>query len=398
MDAMIDTEAMAEAVANSEGGRAAEAFVRRSGVRIYDGRRRARGAATNAPGRFETLSRSPLGTPGALDGAALDESAVPLEDLKAFKTEVTVEKPRTIISRNASPDLSFDRSINPYRGCEHGCVYCYARPSHAYVGLSAGLDFEQRLFAKDGAADVLRRELAAKGYEPRTIALGANTDPYQPIEAKRRITREILEVLDECDHPVGIVTKGTLIERDIDILARMAERDLVKVAISITTLDADLARKMEPRTPSPERRLETVRKLSEAGIPVSVMVAPIVPGLTDFEVERILEAAKTAGASEAGYVMLRLPREVSGLFKDWLLRHAPDRYRHVLSLLRSMRGGRDYDAEFGRRQTGMGPYAWQVGRRFEIATRRLGLNIARKSLDTSRFVAPARPGAQLALI
>ena len=388
---------MVEAVARAEGGRAADAFVRRSGVRIYDGRRRARGAATNAPGRFERFVATPTGTPGALN-EGLGGDATPIEELAPFKTDVSIERPRSIISRNASPDLSFDRSINPYRGCEHGCVYCYARPSHAYVGLSAGLDFERRIFAKEGAADVLRKELSAKGYEPRTIALGANTDPYQPAEAQHRITRSILEVLDACDHPVGIVTKGTLIERDIDILARMAERDLVKVAISITTLDADLARKMEPRTPSPERRLETIRKLSEAGVPVSVMVAPIVPGLTDFEVERILEAAKTAGASEAGYVMLRLPREVAGLFKDWLLRHAPDRYRHVLSLLRSMRGGRDYDAAFGRRQTGMGPYAWQVGRRFEIATRRLGLNIARKKLDTSRFVAPAREGAQLALI
>ena len=391
MDAMIDTDAVAEAIAHShaEGGRAADAYVRRSGVRVYDGRRRARGAATNRTGRFERFERTPVEEVPALDDTG---------GTRALKTEVQVEHARTIISRNASPDLSFDRSINPYRGCEHGCVYCYARPAHAYVGLSAGLDFEQKLFAKEGAADVLRRELTAKGYEARTIALGANTDPYQPIEAERRITRGILEVLEEAGHPVGIVTKGTLVERDIDILKRMAERDLVKVGISITTLDPKLSRAMEPRAPAPERRLETIRKLSEAGIPVVAMVAPIIPGLTDFEVERILEAAKAAGASEAGYVMLRLPREVSGLFKDWLLRHAPDRYRHVLSLLRSMRGGKDYDSDFGSRQTGMGPYAWQIGRRLEIATKRLGLNIARKVLDDRQFQPPRRDTAQLALI
>ena len=378
---------------SQDGAGAANEFVERTGVRIYSGRRRARGAATNAPGRFERNARMPVH-----EGPTFGEDATELEELAPFKTEVQAERPRSIISRNASPDLSFDRSINPYRGCEHGCVYCYARPSHAYVGLSAGLDFEQKLFAKDGAADILRKELAAKNYEPRTIALGANTDPYQPIERKRRITREILEVLDETNHPVGIVTKSALVERDIDILSSMAKRGLVKVAISITTLDPELSRKLEPRAPTPARRLETIRKLSDAGVPVSVMVAPIIPGLTDFEVERILEASATAGASEAGYVMLRLPREVASLFKDWLLRNAPDRYRHVLSLLRSMRGGKDYDADFGKRQTGMGPYAWQIGRRFEIATRRLKLNIARKSLDASQFKAPKAAGAQLALL
>ena len=378
---------------SQDGAGAANEFVERTGVRIYSGRRRARGAATNAPGRFERNARMPV-----REGPAFGDDVTELEELTPFKTEVQTERPRSIISRNASPDLSFDRSINPYRGCEHGCVYCYARPSHAYVGLSAGLDFEQKLFAKDGAADILRKELAAKNYEPRTIALGANTDPYQPIERKRRITREILEVLDEANHPVGIVTKSALVERDIDILSSMAKRGLVKVAISITTLDPELSRKLEPRAPTPARRLETIRRLSEAGVPVSVMVAPIIPGLTDFEVERILEASATAGASEAGYVMLRLPREVASLFKDWLLRNAPDRYRHVLSLLRSMRGGKDYDADFGKRQTGMGPYAWQIGRRFEIATRRLKLNIARKSLDGSQFKAPKAAGAQLALL
>ena len=387
----MDVIGTADRIAFEQGVEAANEFVGRTGVRIYDAKRRARGAATNPAGRFERHAR-------IAEPPAIDADAVPLEEMRPFKTEVTVETPRTVISRNASPDLSFDRSINPYRGCEQGCVYCYARPTHAYVGLGAGLDFEQRIFAKEGAADALRKELAARSYEPRTIALGASTDPYQPVEKEREITRSILEVLDEANHPVGIVTKSALVTRDIDVLSRMAKRGLVKVAMSITTLDPALARKMEPRAPTPAKRLEAIRELSEAGIPVSVMVAPIIPGLTDSEVERILEAAATAGASEAGYVMLRLPREVSSIFKDWLLRNCPDRYRHVLSLLRSMRGGKDYDAEFGRRQTGMGPYAWQIGRRFEIATRRLGLNIERRKLSSDAFRAPRVRGPQLELL
>lgn len=387
----MDAIGTADRIAFEEGTEKANEFVGRTGVRIYDARRRARGSAVNPKGRFERLAR--VDEPPAFGG-----DAMPLEEMRAFRTEVTDETPRTVISRNASPDLSFDRSINPYRGCEQGCVYCYARPTHAYVGLGAGLDFEQKIFAKQGAADVLRRELAAKGYEPRTIALGAATDPYQPAEAKRGITRSILEVLDEANHPVGIVTKSALVTRDIDILSRMAKRGLVKVAVSITTLDPVLARKLEPRAPTPAKRLETIRALADAGIPVSVMVAPVIPGLTDFEVERILEAAATAGASEAGYVMLRLPKEVASIFKEWLLRECPDRYRHVLSLLRSMRGGKDYDAEFGTRQTGMGPYAWQVGRRFEIATRRLDLNIERRKLSADAFRAPRVKGPQLELL
>ena len=387
----MDAIGTADRIAFERGVEAANEFVGRTGVRIYDAKRRARGAATNPKGRFEPHQR-------VAEPPAIDADAVPLEEMRPFKTEVTVETPRTVISRNVSPDLSFDRSINPYRGCEQGCVYCYARPTHAYVGLGAGLDFEQKIFAKEGAADALRAELAAKGYEPRTIALGAATDPYQPVEKEREITRGILEVLDEANHPVGIVTKSALVTRDIDILSRMAKRGLVKVAMSITTLDPVLARKMEPRAPTPAKRLDAVRELSEAGIPVSVMVAPVIPGLTDSEVERILEAASTAGATEAGYVMLRLPREVSLIFKDWLLRNCPDRYRHVLSLLRSMRGGKDYDAEFGRRQTGMGPYAWQIGRRFEIATRRLQMNIERWKLSADAFRAPKLQEPQLELL
>jgi DNA repair photolyase len=311
---------------------------------------------------------------------------------------VQVEKPRTIITRNESPDISFDRSINPYRGCEHGCVYCFARPTHAYMGLSPGLDFESKLFAKPDAAKLLERELAKEGYQPKIIAIGTNTDPYQPIEKKWRIMREILEVLEAYNHPVGIVTKSALVARDIDILSRMAEKGLAKVALSVTSLDRTLARTMEPRAATPPKRLETIRKLAEAGIPASVMVAPIIPGLNDQEIERILDSARAAGAREAGYVILRLPLEVSPIFKDWLLRHYPDRYRHVLSLVRSMRGGKDYDAEWGKRMKGNGPYAWQIGRRFELAARKYGFNLERRRLRTDLFKAPKGAGEQLMLL
>jgi DNA repair photolyase len=300
---------------------------------------------------------------------------------------VQVERPRTIITRNSSPDISFDRSVNPYRGCEHGCVYCFARPTHAYMGLSPGLDFEARLFAKPDAARLLDKELSKEGYTPRTIAIGTNTDPYQPIEKQYRIMREILEVLEARGHPVGIVTKSALVTRDIDILARMAERGLAKVALSVTTMDRRLARTMEPRAATPTKRLETIRQLADAGIPTSVLVAPIIPGLNDQELERILDSARAAGAREAGYVVLRLPLEVAPIFKDWLLRNYPDRYRHVMSLIRSMRDGKDYDAEWGKRMKGAGPYAWQIGRRFEIAAKKLGLNTQRLSLRTDQFVA-----------
>jgi len=365
----------------------ANAMIERSGIRIDPDRRRGRGAGVNPSGRFEPTTRH-----------VFDDGWSSLEELPPFKTDVQVEKPRTIITRNESPDISFDRSINPYRGCEHGCVYCFARPTHAYMGLSPGLDFESKLFAKPDAAKLLERELAKENYQPRTIAIGTNTDPYQPIERNWRIMREILEVLEAHDHPVGIVTKSALVTRDIDILARMAEKGLAKVALSVTTLDRRLARTMEPRAATPPKRLEAIRLLSEAGVPASVMIAPIVPGLNDPEIERILESAEAAGAREAGFVILRLPLEVSPIFKDWLLRHYPDRYRHVLSLVRSMRGGKDYDSEWGKRMKGSGPYAWQIGRRFEIAAKRLGLNQEKRALRTDLFKAPTGAGEQLMLL
>jgi DNA repair photolyase len=365
----------------------ANAMIEQSGVRIRPDRNRGRSAGINPSGRFEPVSRH-----------VFDDGWNSLEELPPFKTEVQVEKPRTIITRNESPDISFDRSINPYRGCEHGCVYCFARPTHSFMGLSPGLDFESKLFAKPDAARLLDKELSKDGYQPRTIAIGTNTDPYQPIEKQYRIMREILEVLEARGHPVGIVTKSALVTRDIDILSRMAERGLAKVALSVTTLDRMLARTMEPRASTPTKRLEAIRQLSDAGIPASVMVAPIIPGLTDQEMERILDSARAAGAREAGYVVLRLPLEVAPIFKDWLLRHYPDRYRHVMSLIRSMRDGKDYDSDWGKRMKGSGPYAWQIGRRFEIAAKRLGLNAERRSLRTDQFVAAAKATEQLMLL
>ncbi|KQZ12659.1 MULTISPECIES: PA0069 family radical SAM protein [unclassified Mesorhizobium] len=365
----------------------ANAMIEQSGMRVRPDRNRGRSAGINPSGRFEPITRH-----------VFDDGWESLEELPPFKTEVQVEKPRTIITRNESPDISFDRSINPYRGCEHGCVYCFARPTHSFMGLSPGLDFEAKLFAKPDAARLLDKELSKDGYQPRTIAIGTNTDPYQPVEKQWRIMREILEVLEARGHPVGIVTKSALVTRDIDILSRMAERGLAKVALSVTTLDRMLARTMEPRASTPTKRLEAIRQLSDAGIPASVMVAPIVPGLTDPEMERILDSARAAGAREAGYVILRLPLEVSPIFKDWLLRHYPDRYRHVMSLVRSMRDGKDYDSEWGKRMKGAGPYAWQIGRRFEIAAKRLGLNTERRTLRTDQFVPAAKKNEQLMLL
>jgi DNA repair photolyase len=365
----------------------ANAMIEQSGMRVRPDRNRGRSAGINPSGRFEPVSRH-----------VFDDGWNSLEELPPFKTEVQVEKPRTIITRNESPDISFDRSINPYRGCEHGCVYCFARPTHAFMGLSPGLDFESKLFAKPDAARMLDKELSKAGYQPRTIAIGTNTDPYQPIEKQYRIMREILEVLEARGHPVGIVTKSALVTRDIDILSRMAERGLAKVALSVTTLERMLARTMEPRASTPTKRLEAIRQLSDAGIPTSVMVAPIIPGLTDPEMERILDSARAAGAREAGYVVLRLPLEVAPIFKDWLLRHYPDRYRHVMSLVRSMRDGKDYDSEWGKRMRGAGPYAWQIGRRFEIAARRLGFNAKRTSLRTDLFVQAEKKNEQLMLL
>ncbi len=355
-------------------GRPANDFV---GVRIDPDRRRGRGAETNRSGRFEPLARE-----------AVDDGWDSLDALPPLRTQVQEETPRQIITRNQSPDISFDRSINPYRGCEHGCAYCFARPTHAYMGLSPGLDFETRLFAKPNAARLLEKELARSGYQVRTMAIGTNTDPYQPIERRYRIMREILEVLDRTSHPVGIVTKSALVTRDIDILARMAERGLVKVALSVTTLDRRLARAMEPRAATPERRLETLRQLAAAGIPTVVMVAPVIPALNESEIERILEAAAAANVREAGYVLLRLPLEVRDIFKEFLEREYPDRARHVMSVIRSMRGGKDYDSEWGKRMRGEGPYAWQIGRRFEMAARRLGLNSDKLRLRTDLFTAP----------
>jgi DNA repair photolyase len=365
----------------------ANAMIDQSGVRVRPDRNRGRAAGINPSGRFEPVTRH-----------VFDDGWNSIDELPPFKTEVQIEKPRTIITRNQSPDISFDRSINPYRGCEHGCVYCFARPTHSFMGMSPGLDFESKLFAKPDAAKLLDKELSKEGYQARTIAIGTNTDPYQPIEKQYRIMREVLEVLEARNHPVGIVTKSALVMRDIDILSRMAEKGLAKVALSVTTLDRMLARTMEPRAATPSRRLEAIRQLSDAGIPASVMVAPIIPGLTDPEIERILDSARNAGAREAGYVILRLPLEVSPIFKDWLLRHYPDRYRHVMSLVRSMRDGKDYDSEWGKRMKGSGPYAWQIGRRFEIAARRLGLNVEKTPLRTDLFVAAEKRHEQLMLL
>lgn len=349
-------------------------------------RRRGRAAALNMAGRFETEARE-----------AADDGWGSLEDLPALKTEVQVEAARRIITRNDSPDIAFDRSINPYRGCEHGCIYCFARPTHAYMGMSPGLDFETRLFAKPNAAELLAREISAPGYKVKTIAIGTNTDPYQPIERQMRIMREVLEVLRDARHPVGIVTKSALVMRDIDILSEMARDGLAKVALSVTTLDRKLARAMEPRAATPARRLEAIAALSQAGIPTSVMVAPIIPALNDQEIERILDACHAQGAREAGYILVRLPHEVSPLFRDWLLRNYPDRYRRVMSVLQTMRGGKDYDAEWGKRMRGEGPYAWQLGRRFELAAKRLGFNQRRKRLRTDLFVPPFKSAEQLSL-
>lgn len=355
---------------------------------MIDGRRRrGRGAQSNHSGRFETERRT-----------AFDDGWETMGDLDALKTDVYEEPARSVITRNKSPDISFDQSINPYRGCEHGCIYCYARPSHCYLGHSAGLDFETKLYAKTNAAELLERELARKAYTPRVIALGTNTDPYQPIERHYEITRAILEVLERTNHPVGIVTKSALVVRDLDILSRMAARGLAKVALSVTTLDRKIARAMEPRAATPAKRLEAVSALSQAGVPVSIMVAPIVPGLTDSEIERILEAARNAGATEAGYVLLRLPLELKDVFREWLEGAFPDRASRVISLLRSMHGGEDYRAEFSLRQKGSGPYADQIALRFRLALKRLGLNTRRQSLRTDLFRAPVAKGGQMSLL
>ena len=325
------------------------------------------------------------------DGWDLDEEE------RLIRTEVRAERARSAISYNRSPDLPFDRSINPYRGCEHGCIYCFARPTHAFLNLSPGLDFETKLIARPGIGAVLERELRAKGYKVATVAIGTNTDPYQPVEAEHRVMREVLEVLAAFGHPVAITTKGTLIERDLDILAPMAARGLVRVGISVATLDPELARKMEPRAPSPARRLEVIRRLSGAGVSVRVMAAPLVPGLTDHEMEAILQAAKGAGARAASYIALRLPLEVSGLFQDWLARHCPDRAGKVMARVRELYGGKDYDATWGQRFRGTGPWADLMAKRFQTTVARLELERVLPPLRCDLFDPPGRVGDQLTL-
>ena len=345
-----------------------------------------RGATSNEAGRFERFT-----TELTEDGWDLPDELPPL------RTEVREEMARNLITYNKSPDLPFDRSINPYRGCEHGCVYCFARPTHAYLGLSPGLDFETRLVARPNAAELLRRELSARSYKVATIALGTNTDPYQPIEKNRKITRSCLKVLRDFQHPVGIVTKGTLIERDLDILAPMASNGLVRVGISLTTLDRDLSRRMEPRAPSPQRRLGMIRNLTEAGVPVRVMTSPVIPGLTDHELENLLEAGKQAGADAASWIMLRLPREVSALWREWLIEHQPGRAEKVMARLREMHGGREYDPRWGHRMRGEGTYAEMIAQRFKAAVKRLGLSTDMPPLNCAAFAPPPQPGDQLAL-
>ncbi len=387
----LDSVSLADRAAfgrpGEQGTDLANGLLSRSHVRVQERRARGRGSMLNPSGRFEAFSRTDL-----------DDGWQTVDDLPAFKTEVQIERARTIITKNTSPDISFDQSINPYRGCEHGCVYCFARPTHAYSGLSAGLDFESRLFAKPDAAKLLEKEITKPGYEVKPIAIGTNTDPYQPIERKWLIMRSILEVLEKHNHPVGIVTKSSLVVRDMEILARMAEKGLAKVAMSVTTLDRTLSRSMEPRCPTPSKRLEAIKHLSDAGIPTSVMIAPIIPGLNDHEIERILDAVHGMGAREAGYVLLRLPLEVAPIFKEWLLRHYPERYRHVMSLIRSMRGGKDYDSDWNKRMRGKGPYAWQISRRIEMACKRLEMNTSRLQLRSDLFVNPNPPAKQLSLL
>jgi DNA repair photolyase len=338
-------------------------------------------------GRFESERRE-----------SFDDGWESLGGLSAAPTRVHEETARSIISRNESPDISFDQSVNPYRGCEHGCIYCYARPGHAFLGHSPGLDFETELYAKTNAAELLERAFGKASYEPKTIALGAVTDPYQPIERRYEITRQLLDVMDRCSHPVGIVTKSAMVLRDIDILSRLAERRLVKVALSITTLDRKLARAMEPRAATPARRLDAIRALAEAGVPTTIMTAPIIPGLNDHEIEAILEAGRDAGAESAAYVLLRLPLELKELFREWLATEFPDRAKKVIKLLREMHGGRDYLPAFGQRQRGSGPMAALIARRFQAAIKRLGLNERRLGMRTDLFRHPNSTGRQLALL
>ncbi|MDP6341941.1 MAG: PA0069 family radical SAM protein [Alphaproteobacteria bacterium] len=355
--------------------------------RMHPDGRHGRGAVSNRSGRYEAHERA-----WADDGwNGLDQPPPPLT------TSITRDTSRGVITRNNSPDIGFDRSINPYRGCEHGCIYCFARPTHAWLGLSPGLDFESRLFVKPDAPAVLERELRRRGYRCQPIALGTNTDPYQPTEKRLRVTREILKVLAACDHPLSIVTKSNLVCRDIDILAPMAARGLAKVAISVTSLDRALARRMEPRAATPERRLSALAALSQADIPTAVMVAPVIPALNDMEIEAILGRAAAAGARGAGYILLRLPLEIKALWREWLDEHYPDRASRIMRHIREARGGRDYDGRFHRRMVGGGPYAEMIGRRFDLTCRRLGLDNPEFALDSGRFQPPPANDDQLSL-
>ncbi len=349
-------------------------------------RLRARGAGSNASGRFETERREAFA-----DGWEM------AEEERLVRTEVRLEVPRSAISYNRSPDLPFDRSINPYRGCEHGCIYCFARPSHAFLNLSPGLDFETKLIARPGIGRVLETELRAKSYVCAVLSIGTNTDPYQPCEAEYRVMREVLEVLAAFRHPVAITTKGTLVERDLDLIAPMAAAGLCRVGVSVTTLDPDLSRKMEPRVAAPARRLEVIRRLSAAGVPVRAMIAPLVPGLSDHELEPLMEAARAAGAQAASFISLRLPREVSGLFQDWLAAHYPDRAAKVMGRVRELHGGRDYDPAFGKRMRGEGLWADLMAQRFARAAARLGFEQRLAPFRTDLFRPPPRAGDQLSL-
>jgi DNA repair photolyase len=349
---------------------------------------RGRGAQSNATGRYESAVRE------AFDDGWTPEDAEPHQ----LTTTVSPEKARTIITKNDSPDIGFSQSINPYRGCEHGCIYCYARPAHAYMGLSPGLDFESKLFFKPHAGELLTRELSKPTYKPKVIHVGGNTDPYQPQERRLRVTRQVIEVLSRFNHPFSIITKSGLIARDLDLLGPMGRRNLVRAAISITTVDRKLARSMEPRAATPERRLEAVRRLSDAGVPTIVMFAPAIPGLNDHELEEVLERAKAAGAIGAGYVALRLPLEIKDLFREWLEADHPDRAKKVMSLVRQIRGGKDYDSTWGSRMTGHGPVADMLSKRFDLASKKLGLGGRWDGLDLSQFRVPPKAGDQLSLL
>ena len=359
-------------------------------TRLPDQALKGRGAVSNRPGRFEPGDRTREDDGwSAIDGED--------EDMPAVATTVTIDATRSAIAWNESPDVGFDRSVNPYRGCEHGCVYCFARPTHSYLGLSPGLDFETRLFAKPEAPRLLAEELSKPGYRPALLAMGTNTDPYQPIEREMKITRGVLEVLAAFNHPVAIVTKSALVLRDVDILAPMARQGLAAVTLSVTTLDRDLARKLEPRAATPPRRLATIRHLADAGIPVSVLAAPMIPALNDVEMEAIFEACKEAGAIACGYAVLRLPLEIKDLFAEWLETHAPGKAKHVMSLIRDMRRGALYVSEFGERMRGSGPYADLLAHRAKLARKRLGLDKRRNELRTDLFRVPPRAGQQMKL-